>query len=436
MVSSLSDELWGEIFALLAEQVADELTDSLMTGDATDTSNNYIQYHSLRLVCKRFQAVFLSYPTLSADLFLQEDLSETGLLSLLYWLRREDVTVRRLLVECSSTRLDVALAIASTAANFPLKQLTVAIIPFCSFLSLSMLSTCTALESCTFTDPTQFSDSTQSLDVSALQVLPRLSFLRLQGGDTSTKYCGIDRLAHLTGLEVTDTVVQSRNPFLFSSALQSLHLKNSDILSAHEDGLFQCTALLSLSLTNCSVFSLTAEHVLDIEASPARLPDSLSRLSHLTHLQLDVFGTIVGQFSCLWLPKLTALKQLSLRFFSGTMCFNMTDEILCLTNLQHLKIDQKHQKQSPEQMLYFWPETVLSLQISWHLLPMLQTVSFSSRFLKFDHRVLGLVEVNTLQSLEFGRCQLLDDETTSHFDALMYNLAVRRPDVVCHMMHV
>ena len=173
------------------------------------------------------------------------------------------------------------------------------------------------------------------------------------------------------------------------------------------------------------MISRTAESTLDVENSPVRLPDSLSSLSHLTNLKLNLYSIIDGQFEWSWLPRLTALKQLCLRFLYGEMRFNLNDQILSLTNLQHLQIDQELQEELPG--------TVLSLETSWHLLPRLQHVSLSSRFLKFDRRVLGLIKVRTLQSLEFGRCQLLDDMTTCHFGILLFNMAVRRPDVVCRV---
>ena len=64
---------------------------------------------------------------------------------------------------------------------------------------------------------------------------------------------------------------------------------------------------------------------------------------------------------------------------------------------------------------------------------MLQTVCFGFRFLKLDHRVLGLMKLSSLQTLKFYRCQLFDGQSAYHFGFLLYNMAVKRPDVICRL---
>ena len=160
------------------------------------------------------------------------------------------------------------------------------------------------------------------------------------------------------------------------------------------DGLFQCTALQHLCLIACSLACSTAENTLDITNSPARLSGSLSTLTQLTDLQLAVCSILDGEFECPWLPKLTAVKRLSLIFARGTVRVNLTDQLLSLTKLQFLGIDQAEQTHAAE--------TFLSLEVSWHLMPMLQTVCFGFRLLKLDHRVLGLMMRKTAKDIPTG----------------------------------
>lgn len=418
--SSLSDELWVKIFSILAEDVFDELLDRiLLQEEEADTVTNHTKYQSLRLVCKRFHEIFLSHPTLSADLFLEYEPPQAAILSLLERLQRHDVTITRLLAECTRTDLAAVLAGAVTAAGRPLQKLISAVIRSCSVVSLSMLSHCTGLESC------RLMNTTCHLDLLALQALPRLSFLHLEAQTSTAIFVRIDSLAHLTRVEAKGAVVQIQQPCLFSSSLQNLSIQFGEFQFMHEGGLFQCTALQSLSLSDCCIAGGTAANTLDIASSPAQLPSSLTSLQQLTALRLNVCSTMSGAFEYPWLPKLTALSTLCLQFDEGTMRFNLTDQILSLTNLRQLSISQALQRHSTD--------SVLSLEVSWHLLPTLHTLSLFACFLKFDQRVLGLIKMSSLKNLQFSRCQRLDEMTAYHFGALLYNMAIKRPDVTCHL---
>ena len=196
--------------------------DSLLTEqEEADLFSNHTKYHSLRLVCRQLRSVFLSRPTLSADLFLEEIASQAAILSLLERLQRPDVTIRRLLAECHRMGLATVLAGAVTDASRPLQQLTSATIQSCSMMSLGMLSYCTALERCSFINTT-------TLDLLALQALPRLSFLRLHAKTSNAIFVGIDRLAHLTKVEAMDVVARIEQPCLFSSSLRDLAIRGGD----------------------------------------------------------------------------------------------------------------------------------------------------------------------------------------------------------------
>lgn len=122
-------------------------------------------------------------------------------------------------------------------------------------------------------------------------------------------------------------------------------------------------------------------------------------------------------------PKLTALKELDLHLQYSTVRFNITDQMLSLCNLQHLGID--HTRQSPE--------TILALQASLHLMPVLQHVRLNPRCLKADYRVLGLVKLSSLQNLHLSHCYMLDDVTAFNLMISMHNMGAKRPDVVCYL---
>lgn len=130
-------------------------------------------------------------------------------------------------------------------------------------------------------------------------------------------------------------------------------------------------------------------------SSPANLPGTLSTLTQLTYLHLAM-GNQIHEFHFFWLSKLTAVKQLSLAFASETMRINLTDQLLSLTHLQFLRIDQLWQTCSPE--------TVLSLEVCWHLMPMTDN-NYESRK---DYKG----RLSAIASLEERR-KLLQAETTA-----------------------
>lgn len=315
--------------------------------------------------------------------------------------------------------LDAALSGAVTAANRPLQMLATAVIQDCSTMSATLLSTCTSLTSCTFTQ------GQTVLDMSALRALPRLATLRLEGtGTEKGGFSGLEELLHLTNLDIHGTVEGAQDQWMFSSSLQVLRIVSSALRSMHEDGLSQCTMLLSLRLDDCLIECQALENTLEISECatyPARLPNNLSALTQLTDLMLTVSTTIHGVFECPWLPKLTALKSLYLDFECSTVCFNVTDQMLSLINLQHLGILQGTMRRTPQ--------NILSLEASLHLLPKLQCVHLHSKFLKLDQRVLELVKLSSLRTVNLFRNQLLDNESVRCFGGLMHELGAKRPDV-------
>ena len=422
--SSLSDDLWARIFSIVAQDMFVDLETAVISEDNNpDELLIHKHYQSLRSVCKVFRAVFLSRPELSADLFLKPTQTPTAVMSLLEHLRRDDLRIRRLFAEYGSILLDVTLAGALAAANRPIQMLESVFVQQCSVVSLDMFSTCTALTSCTLTD------NTCQLDLSALQALPNLAVLRLHRGTANERFLGIGKLQHLTRLDLQGADVQAdkeQDKCLFCDSLQELFVEESRLWGMGEDGLSQCTALQSLLLLDCVIGQDTLEHKMDImNLHPASLPDSLSALNQLTELRLMVAAKIDGVFECPWLFKLTALKHLDLHFLRGKMRFNLTEQILSLTNLEYLGIDQVSQAHSPE--------TILSLEASLHLLPLLRHVIFYPRFLKVDCRVLGLVKLSSLQILDFSRCQSLDDTSAYYLMVLMHNMGAKRPDVLCYL---
>lgn len=420
--SLISDDVWARIFSIVAEDVYDDLEMAFLRDEVcADEVRNHCQYQHLRSVCKVFRAVFHSHPELSAVLYLEEDPPPTGVLSLLEYLRCDKLTVTTLLAERESS-LVAALSGAVAAANRPLQKLTSAVIQNCSTLSVTLLSTCTALTSCSFTH------NQGMLDIKPLQALPRLSELRLQGKSKDSGFVGIGRLLHLTKLDIKNTAVegqQDQNQWMFASSLQTLDIERSSLRYMHEDGLSQCTGLTSLCLDDCIIECQGSENTLDIRQPPIRLPDNLTALRQLIQLQLTVSSSIDGVFEYPWLAKLTALEQLHLDFECETTQFNVTDQLLSLTNLKHLAIIQG--------LLAYSPQNIVSLEASLHLLPMLQTVRLYAGFLKLDHRVLNLVELKSLKRLDFCRCQLLAGDTARYFGALMRSMGAKRPDVTCYL---
>lgn len=101
--TGLSVEIWAQILSLLGSGVAEEM-------DLSNLSTKYTlgqqsSFHRLRLVCKRFNDVFLEYPDICRHLVFRQQQADTLNPNLVAWLRRYHTSVQTLTAYCCNSAL-------------------------------------------------------------------------------------------------------------------------------------------------------------------------------------------------------------------------------------------------------------------------------------------------------------------------------------------
>ena len=411
----LTDGLWAQVFCLVAKEVVDELrTLSYQYPAEVLSKEEYNQLHSVRLVCKRFNIVFKKHPVLSAGLFLGAPFSSKAFMSLLDWMQRESTLVEELITNCS---VETTLCGGVVAANKPFQSLKRVMLHTLTDSAASMLSLCTNLTSCCF-------GGFDILDLEPLQALPKLSELTLHHGDRAL---GVGKLAKLTALQALDIDIQCDISAQFVHGLKRLSVSGGTIEGLADHGVVACTGLQQLSLDQCRIpaLFLLDQYTIDIihisrheDPHPLSLTKHLSVLTQLTKLQ--IFGSTEAGFEYPSVFLLTNLVHLDLTFrVANEMTqYTLTDQLGVLHSLEHFAFSFSAPKGS-----------TLVLEVSWHMMPLLQTVTISATRSEFDERMLGFAKLKSLKSLELNTGELADDLTAFFFGFMMYNIAARCPQV-------
>ena len=418
----LTNDLWAYVFSFVAKEVVDELrTLSYQYPDEVLSKEEYNRLHSLRLVCKRFNNVFKKHPVLSAGLFLRAPFSSKAFMSLLDWMQRDSTVVEELITNCS---VEAILCGGVVAANKPLQSLKRVTLHGLPDSAASMLSLCTNLTTCCF-------GGFYIIDLEPLQALPTLSELTLHHGDRAL---GIGKLAMLTALHTHYVDIQCNNTAQFVDGLKRLSVSGCALEGLADHGVVACSGLQQLSLDRCRIPAGTGSdrYAIDIrdissheDPHPLSLTQHLSVLTQLTELQ--VFGSIEASIACPSVFLLTNLVHLNLTFHieldSEVTEYILTDQLGVLHNLKHFAFSLS----APKGLM-------LALEVSWHMMPLLQTVIISAKRSKFDERMLGFAKLKSLKSLELNTGELADNLTAFYFGFMMYNMAARCPQVDVRQM--
>ena len=413
----LSNDLWARVLSLVADNVFDELRTACYTfPEEVSPEEEYHQLHSLRLVCKKFDDVFKEHPELSARLFLGVSFSAKAFMSLLEWLQRDSTVVQELVATCGSVRSEATLSGAIVAANKPFHSLKRAVLHGPSDSAASMLALCTNLTSCHFED-------FHILDLEPLQALPHLSELSLHRGFRADK---VGKLANLIDLDLVYVDAHCGATAQFVHGLKRLSVNGCTIEGLHDRGIAACSDLQCLSLVGCCIPALSGQYALDMtvgndkSSHPLSLTRHLSDLMQLTSLQLC--GSVEAGFERPSVFLLTNLVCLDLKFYvdSEVIQYMLTDQLGVLHNLEHFAFSLSAPKGS-----------TLTLEVSWHLMPLLQTVNIAATRSIFDDRILGFAKLTALKSLELNFGELGDDLTALFFGFMMYNMAANCPHVDC-----
>ena len=413
----LSNDLWARVLSLVAENGFHELRSACYTyREELSLQEGYHQLHSMRLVCKKFDTVFKEHPELSARLFLGAPSSAKAFMSLLEWLQRDSTVVQELVANCGIARLEATLSGAIVAANKPFQSLKRAMVHKVSDSAATMLALCTNLTSCHFGD-------FYILDLEPLQALPNLSELSLHTGFRAD---GVGKLAKLTDLELDYVNIDCDGTAEFVHSLKRLSVSGCTIERLHDLGIAACSGLQRLSLIQCCIPALSDQYALDMTVHNDAPPHPLSLTRHLSDLMqltsLQLFGLVEAGFERPSVFLLTNLVGLDLSFCldSEVTQYILTDQLGVLHSLEHFAFSLRAPKGS-----------TLTLEVSWHLMPRLQTVNIAATRSIFDERILGFAKLTALKTLELDFGELGDDLTAFFFGFMMYNMAAKCPQVDC-----
>ena len=390
---SLSIDLWAKVFQHMKEMLEDEYSPE---------KNSQAQMHQLNLVCKQFKQTVASHSELVQRLFLCPLFSDSLLLSLLAWLRKNQGSVRTLKSRCKGPLVEVILAQLQSS------QLTVEWVDV-SGASPSLLTAFSNLERCELQNTTG-----SSVDLEPLGCLAKLHTVVLRGRFEKLHHLtGLTRLKCASNFPRSDGVVSGVHKL--ASTLQHLDLDSCVLQGIHSLGLSACTALTQLVLNNPCVLFDNGDVYLDKDLSLS--PDNLGQLAQLHTLHLE---TSEEEFPSLsWISVLKTHQHLTI-YIRG--CNDSPVEPASwLTNLTHLDIYAESQLDNEE-------DPVLNIDVAWDKLQALQILSICFFRLQLGLGVGGLLQLPQLREISVYGSTVIDPDNEC-FAALMFHLARARPEV-------
>ena len=387
---ALTPELWAKVFPHL-----EEVPESIGPGD--DTVQNQPEVHQLKLVCKQFRDIHASHSDVVQHVYLGGGFSVRRLPSLLAWLQQSQRSVKVFQSNCNSQLVDdVLAALASFKQSVKMVKLRHDITS-----SIFIVAKFINLEKCSL----WHSGLAEGLDLTPLALLPKLSYLALEGN-----FIELHHLAGLTQLECMWAEVLGVQDFW--PTLQILTVYDSALVGIHTQGLSACRALTHLKMWNACLVKTNGQEYLDHGLS--LFPANLGLLTQLHTLHLSTGGSGV-EANVEWISQLTPLQDLSLAF--GDMPNpNVIQYVLLLTRLTRLLLGPC---QSVDEL------SELNIVPEWHRLQALQHFTLRACKVQLDD-VAGLLQLQQLRTVSFeGNC-FNNDEDCAEFAC---HLARLRPHV-------
>lgn len=406
--SQLSLDLWVKILSSLS-------VDPNLAWVQRDSMKRFIREQSakqrLRLVCKKTNQA-LEDSQLSRCLFVREDVPNDSIASLLQWTRRQRSSVQTLVAANGSPSLEAVLA----ALICDDTKLTSVYIVAASPPAIHIMPCYRNLKE---VDLRGHGD--RVFDLQPLQALVSLGKLCLQEG----KFVGIDSLAHLTNLQVTDADVTASADCACVTVLSKLEVRNSH-LKLHSQGLSACHGLRQLHLSECHIGATVSEDNFCLRSGQrAQLPVGMSALSALTDLDIVFTGHDVDEIGMAWIASLKSLQILGIhaqQYAEVPMCLS------ALTALTQLWLTTSDGCNGLEPYLY--------VQIDWQAMQALKQLFLGPGEFEFDSHFLHLVNCTGFERVAFDGIRPVSALSAMFMAAVTSSLAIRRPDVACFLDQV
>ncbi len=399
LLAAVPAPIWLDIF----------VTVQTLTGGLR-TPAQYKHYHMLRLVCKHFNDLFVQHSELSRHILLRPDYPSSCLPSLLGHLHRCGRSP--LTMDLTCTDADVLSCVLQQRLELVAISLNVV-----SQATVALLSGLYSLQRCELTSPQT------NICLEPMSGLPVLKSLKLSGGN----FTSLQSFAHLTNFEVLQARAHASGVVKcqFSSKLQKLVVKNGRLHNLDVEGLSGCRNLQALTIHGHSrITAESAEDTFSLLRYPSHIPPSISKLSALTELALDV--VLNGRGGDLpWLYQLTGLQSLQLQLFGDASHTYVTvyigTELAALSDLRTLYVSLNED------------DGLVCINVKWQLMHALQHVTLRgsvglSPFLTF---MSDLVSAPNLQTLSLCQWELTHPDPCAGdwFEHVVRKLTLMRPDV-------
>ena len=399
-----SIDLWANVLSKAVGGVADK--SDLRFLSARGTFAQQASFYRLRLVCKRFNQVFLEYPHLSRGLILTKQggdpLSSNP--SLLGWLKRFGGSVQTLaLCHGDQGACDVLalLASSSTALRSVLAQAF-------KQVAMSHLAACKHLVALELVAPA----SPEPLQLDLLQELSSLETLVLQNGNFTAEALP----CNLSCLQLTEAAFEIDQLGSARSSLKRLKLSASTwwvllevlILDALED--FTCLES-DVKGEGKSYLLTSIEHVFSISTRHLR------QWACLKYLDMTAAAAHHCPLSTLY--PLVNLQDLSVHSRGGSL--HVSQGLSMMSQLTSLTLLASSEDASAFIYLY----------TDWSGLHALQLLHVSCDEFVADSRILTMLQLQELQRVSFSNGSPHGDTTTRYFAALVHEFARRRTAQLC-----
>jgi len=387
-------ELWAQILSLLGSGVAEEI-------DLSNLSTKYTlgqqsSFHRLRLVCKRFNDVFLEYPDICRHLVFRQQQADTLNPNLVAWLKRYHTSVQTLTAYCCNSAL-IHLLDMLASNEYWLQSVLVQNHFRSSLPSFAPFAHLTTLE--------VVSPRDSFLDLSTLQLSNSLRTLVVQDGTFTTGSLP----PNLTNLYVADSDVESYQHCSCVTSLMQLKLWNSTLCGLHQHGVLACHALEGLTCLESYVSAVHVSQELCFNINVFRMPLGLSALTSLRCFDAKIASTSTLTLNVFC--ELTSLQDLKIHVRGGSLWANTgMSQLSVLTSLSLLASAGRK-------------DVGVQIFMEWLGMQALQVLNITCDYFSFGRDILGLVNLKRLRQVNIVSGRPNDNKTAAFFAALVHGVA-------------
>lgn len=244
------------------------------------------------------------------------------------------------------------------------------------------------------------------VDLSSLGSLPSLTSLTLASGN----FVQLQVLKHLTSLSVEFAQVDSVDSCQFVATLVTLVVSRSALDNFHANGISACSSLQSLQCQEGFIGAADASERMAFQDSRHHVPQSMSKLTALTALDLRFVSHRDVQLG--WIAKLTSLQDVCVDVRADYVMLPMS--ISRLNQLTNLDISATGQ---------------IELNFDWSGLVALQSLLVQGS-VKICQDLSDLAMLQALKRVLFCDMTCSDPFVTVQIGMLGHKLGATRPDVM------